>query len=522
MHTLKRLGILVFGSVLMAAAVMAGPVTGAGAATGTPPVAHSFVGSAHNGQPSSGTPLDVAELSGPSAPHQASGGSGTLAIFQEFSQSPLVITVDGAAPTSLGFGDFTYGLVPAGTYTISASPGTSGTVTVGAGQYVTALVYPAHPSGAATITGFPNNQTAPTLGQSRIVIRNTANVGPLDIYLNGHIVASGLTNNPANPTKVTPPGVMAPSTITIQAVLAGGNPATQSLTTVTGVLLPGNLLNVFVVGDSTASPSTIGLLTNSNPLGTGYRLYAADGGVFDFGNALFSGSMGSSHLNQPIVGASPTSLGLGYWLVASDGGIFSFGDAGFHGSTGNIKLNKPVVGMASTADSGGYWLAASDGGIFSFGDALFHGSLGSTHLNKPIVGIAATPDGLGYWMVASDGGVFAFGDAGFYGSAGNIQLNSPIVAMVPTVDGKGYWLVASDGGVFSFGDASFFGSMGGSPLNQPIVSAIATPDSLGYWLVAADGGIFSFGNAAFYGSTGNIQLNSPIVAGSGIGASVSD
>jgi hypothetical protein len=43
-----------------------------------------------------------------------------------------------------------------------------------------------------------------------------------------------------------------------------------------------------------------------------------------------------------------TSDGGGYWLVASDGGIFAFGDAVFRGSTGSIHLNQPIVGMAST------------------------------------------------------------------------------------------------------------------------------------------------------------------------------
>ena len=332
----------------------------------------------------------------------------------------MVITVDGTDPTTLGSGDFTYGLVPAGTYTIAATQGGTtyqGTVTIGAGQYWTVLVYLTHPSGAVTINGFLNDQTAVPVNQSRIVIRNTANVGAVDVYINGidESPAGGLVNGPNAKVELA---LSAPSQITIEVVLHSA-PEDQYITAETGVLSPGSLLNVFVVGDSTANPSTIGLLTNNNPLGSGYRLYAADGGVFDFHNAGFFGSMGGMHLNQPIVGASPTSLGLGYWLVASDGGIFSFGDAGYWGSTGNIKLNKPVVGMAPTNDSGGYWLAASDGGIFSFGDAHFqHGSLGATHLNKPIVGIAATPDGHGYWMVASDGGVFSFGDADFFGIDG--------------------------------------------------------------------------------------------------------
>jgi hypothetical protein len=36
--------------------------------------------------------------------------------------------------------------------------------------------------------------------------------------------------------------------------------------------------------------------------GRGYRLVASDGGIFAFGAAPFLGSMGSHHLNQPIVG----------------------------------------------------------------------------------------------------------------------------------------------------------------------------------------------------------------------------
>jgi hypothetical protein len=119
----------------------------------------------------------------------------------------------------------------------------------------------------------------------------------------------------------------------------------------------------------------------------------------------------------------------GYDMAASDGGIFDYGNLPFCGSMGGLPLNKPIVGMALTRDGGGYWLVASDGGIFSYGDAGFHGSAGGLPLNKPIVGMAATPDGGGYWLVASDGGIFSYGDAGFYGSTGSIVLNKPIVGM---------------------------------------------------------------------------------------------
>jgi hypothetical protein len=243
----------------------------------------------------------------------------------------------------------------------------------------------------------------------------------------------------------------------------------------------------------------------------GYRLVAADGGVFSFGGAPFYGSAGSIHLNRPIVGLAATPGGGGYWLVASDGGIFSYGDAKFYGSTGARRLNQPIVGMAATPDGRGYWLVASDGGIFSFGDAKFYGSTGARRLNRPIVGMAALPDGGGYWLVASDGGIFSFGSAAFHGSTGALALREPVVGMAAAPNGGGYWLVAADGGIFSFGDAPYEGSTGGLRLNAPVVGLAATPDGTGYWLTASDGGIFNFGEAAFYGSMGGSRINAPIV-----------
>jgi hypothetical protein len=232
----------------------------------------------------------------------------------------------------------------------------------------------------------------------------------------------------------------------------------------------------------------------------GYWMVGNDGGIFNYGNASFHGSMGGQHLNAPIVAMAATADGGGYWEVASDGGIFNFGDAVFHGSMGGQHLNAPIVGLASTPDGGGYWEVASDGGIFNFGDAHFYGSMGGQALNKPIVGIASTHDGLGYWEVASDGGIFAFGDAHFYGSTGAIHLNKPVVGMVATADGGGYWFVASDGGIFNYGDAAFFGSAGSLHLNQPVIGMGVAPQGGGYWLFAADGGLFNYGSALYEGS----------------------
>jgi hypothetical protein len=89
--------------------------------------------------------------------------------------------------------------------------------------------------------------------------------------------------------------------------------------------------------------------------------------------------------------AAPT--GQGYWLVASDGGVFSFGNALFEGSAGAIHLNEPIVGMARTFDGKGYWLAAADGGVFTYGDAVFYGSAVDSGFTLPddFYGIVSTP-----------------------------------------------------------------------------------------------------------------------------------
>ena len=519
-HRTARAVLLAGLSVLLAGAgagatLAGGSPAGAAAAPRAGSV-RPFATAELSGRGAGGVPLVV----GPAAAHtvgpavgSAANATGYLTLFQEASASPLAVSVDGGSPISLANQKFAYGLIQAGTHTITATGGASldvsGSVVVAAGQHVTAILYLA-PGGTGSLASFVDDKSPPPAGQSRVAIRNTANSPPVDVYVDGNLVAPSLANTPASPTTVT---VTVPGGPTTIAVTPAGSGLSNAFDTQSGLLGAGDLLNVFVVGDATAMPSTAALLTNLVPLPSGYRLYASDGGVFDFGSASFHGSTGATRLNQPIVGAAPTSIGLGYWLAAADGGVFSFGDASFFGSAGALRLVKPIVGMVATPDQGGYWLVASDGGVFCYGDASFYGSAGALKLNQPIVGMAATPDGGGYWLVAADGGVFSYGDATFYGSTGALKLVKPIVGIAPTVDGHGYWLVASDGGVFAGGDAAFYGSTGGLPLNKPVVAMVATPDSLGYWLVASDGGIFSYGDASFFGSTGALTLQKPIVWG---------
>jgi hypothetical protein len=58
------------------------------------------------------------------------------------------------------------------------------------------------------------------------------------------------------------------------------------------------------------------------------------------------GDLAGQALNQPVVGMAATSSGSGYRLVAADGGIFNFGAAQPDGSLGGQHLNEPIVAMA--------------------------------------------------------------------------------------------------------------------------------------------------------------------------------
>ena len=244
----------------------------------------------------------------------------------------------------------------------------------------------------------------------------------------------------------------------------------------------------------------------------GYRMVAADGGIFTFGERNFHGSTGNMTLNKPIVGgATDVSDYDGYWIVASDGGVFTF-NAEFHGSLGGQNIAAPAVEIEPTPTGKGYFIVLANGKVYTFGDANFAGDMSGRALNKPVIGMSVTPTGKGYWLVAEDGGIFNFGDAGFFGSMGNQRLNAPVIDLAPAVDNQGYYLLGRDGGVFTFGSADFKGSTGNMTLNAPVIAMLVNPTGSGYWLAATDGGIFTFGPGAnFLGSMGGTKLNSPVL-----------
>jgi hypothetical protein len=108
---------------------------------------------------------------------------------------------------------------------------------------------------------------------------------------------------------------------------------------------------VFAFGDARFYGSMGGTRLNApvmslvpDPDGVGYWLVAFDGGVFAF-QAPFMGSMGSTRLNRPVTGMVP--FGNGYLMVAEDGGIFNFSNRAFAGSLGGQRLSAPIVAVAA-------------------------------------------------------------------------------------------------------------------------------------------------------------------------------
>jgi sugar lactone lactonase YvrE len=78
--------------------------------------------------------------------------------------------------------------------------------------------------------------------------------------------------------------------------------------------------------------------------GRGYWLVASDGGIFAF-EAPFRGSMGAVRLNAPITGM--VRFAEGYLMVGEDGGIFNFSDRPFEGSLGAHPPARPIVAVAA-------------------------------------------------------------------------------------------------------------------------------------------------------------------------------
>ncbi|WP_298345145.1 hypothetical protein, partial [Ferrimicrobium sp.] len=166
--------------------------------------------------------------------------------------------------------------------------------------------------------------SAPTVGYSGYQLAQS----------DGSVSAFGTTTAPA-PTapKVT-------GKVVGMAYAAGsGGTGYWEVTANGAVYAAGNAKNYGGVNNLRLNAPIVGIA--STPDGKGYWLVGADGGVFNFGDAGYYGNTysdgltglsGMHPLDMPVLGIIATPDGAGYWLVAKDGGVFNFGDAGFSGS----------------------------------------------------------------------------------------------------------------------------------------------------------------------------------------------
>ena len=86
-----------------------------------------------------------------------------------------------------------------------------------------------------------------------------------------------------------------------------------------------------------------------------------------------------------------TPSGHGYRFVATDGGVFDFGDAQFYGSLGGTG-HPLVVGLAATHDGAGYWMLTLAAEVVGYGDAVYRGQPGPA-FSASIAPLSAAQEG---------------------------------------------------------------------------------------------------------------------------------
>ena len=190
-------------------------------------------------------------------------------------------------------------------------------------------------------------------------------------------------------------------------------------------------------------------------------------GAFAFGGAGFVGfDPGSRHAPGGCGGLqghlvfrvgvvalrSRARAGCRWW--AADGGVFAFGDAHFAGSCcPGIGGLLPVLLCAIMPNTKRQWVLGGDQDrkrLCLRRCRLLRGTRLGT-----VTSTVSTPDGRER-ILLGDGDVYAYGDAGYLGSppSGNFSALDDASAIFSTSDGGGYWVSSTTGKIFTFGDAT--------------------------------------------------------------------
>ncbi|GEM_PF-6940200 len=322
------------------------------------------------------------------------------------------LTFNWTAPSSSGFE-----LTPLTGYRVNLSPG-GAVLNLGPGET------------SATFTGLDSgpNYTA------TVVAQNAAGDGPFTqavaspdgtyetdgywmVRSNGQVYAFGGALHHGEPFGSLPGGVTA---VAITSHPQGGGYwvlASNGKVYAYGAAAPfGEPFGTLPAGEAVTSIA-------AHPDGNGYWVFTNLGRALNYGSAQHFGDLITLGIvpNDPVVASAPTANGDGYFMVGADGGLFNFGGAVYVSSVPQVLpgvvLNQPIVGIVPDPDGSGYWMIAADGGVFGF-DAPFRGSLPGLGISPVHAINGMVPFGSdGYIAVGGDGGLFSFGSgAQYFGS----------------------------------------------------------------------------------------------------------
>lgn len=206
----------------------------------------------------------------------------------------------------------------------------------------------------------------------------------------------------------------------------------------------------------------IGIAATTNS--QGYWIATGGGGVFAFGNAVYTPSnpMAPGHSGTIVAIAAAQHTSEGYWLLSSTGQVYAYGGAGYFGGTPPLysSIGEKIVAMATTPTGGGYWLLSNYGEVWGYGAAFAHmggfanpgPGLGTTPYDWYAAIGAGTPGG-GFWMVRTHGTIYSYSGQVFTNPTFTVDNSGLIVALSDTTDFQGFDMITQGGTKYTEGDA---------------------------------------------------------------------
>jgi len=222
---------------------------------------------------------------------------------------------------------------------------TSSLATAPAGDTLTVqpTAQPSHGTVTSTSSGLTYTPASDYVGSDSFTYKAADASGD---YASGTVNITVVPTAPPPPTNVSAVAGNGTVSLTWTAPSFDGGSAITGYDVYEGTTSGGELTTPVASGVSGTSTSTVCTSTCA------YTVTGLTNGVTYFFEVKAVNSVGTSAVSNEASAAplAPVSTGpptQGYRLVASDGGIFSF-NAPFVGSMGGTHLNQPVVGMAAS------------------------------------------------------------------------------------------------------------------------------------------------------------------------------